>query len=173
MKDIQLSQGKVALVDDDDFEWLNQWKWTLSKENHTCYAIRKESRTLNNGKQKTLLMHRVILEMSDTHKKVDHIDRNGLNNQKSNLRTVNDSQSSHNRGSFKVSTSKYKGVSFSKNKYDRKKWIAKFTKNGKGIFIGRFFTEEEAALAYNKRVVEENGEFAYVNIIETGIKKTA
>lgn len=80
MKKIELSQGKFALVDDEDFEWLSQYKWYF----HKGYA-RRSYRFAKTGKQRGVFMHRDILKLSKKYH-TDHIDGNGLNNQRSNLR---------------------------------------------------------------------------------------
>lgn len=166
MKMIELTKGQVALVDDEDFDFLNQWKWIASKDCNTYYAQRCGSRKLNNGKQKTIKMHRLILGLTDGKIKIDHIDRNGLNNQRSNLRKANDAQSAQNRGAYNGAFSKYKGVMYDNGKFGIKRWIAKFTKNNKCVYVGRFHTEIEAAIAYNKKVLEMNGQFAFINEIK-------
>jgi hypothetical protein len=108
MKKLNLSQGKVALVDDEDYEYLNQWKWYLSKTNKHEYAMRKTSRNDPNGR-KTIMLHRVIMN-TPNHLEVDHIDNNGLNNQKYNLRNCTGKNNRLNR--VAMGTSKYLGVSW-------------------------------------------------------------
>ena len=85
MREIKVSRGNIALVDDEDYDFLNQWKWSLLPNRNNNYAIRGEKK---NGRHKTILMHREILRYHDTINIIDHIDRNGLNNQRSNLRIV-------------------------------------------------------------------------------------
>jgi len=160
MKRIKLTQGKWALVDDSDFERLNQWKWFADKQGNTFYAVRN-SATIN-GKQTRIRMHRVIM---NTHEgmETDHADRNGLNNQKHNLRICTKSQNRMNRKKYVKNSSKYKGVTWAKY---AKKWRARIQINIKAIFLGHFLLEEEAALAYNKKAKELFGEFAYLNKIK-------
>ncbi len=160
MKEIKLTQGKFTMVDDDDFEYLNQWKWyaALFTGAKTYYAVRVD---YTNGKR-TILMHRVILELTDRKVKADHRDHNGLNNQRKNLRSATHSQNIKNTCSRKNSTSKFLGVHWEK---ERNKWKAEITSNRKTKRIGRFDREIDAAVAYNKAAIEIHGEFANLNII--------
>lgn len=157
MKEIQLTKGQIALVDDEDFEWLNQRKWWAKRHRNTFYA---HCRMIETGK--IVLMHRLILDLTDPKIQTDHKDRNGLNNQKYNLRVATNSQNTANRKSFKNSTSKYLGVRLHKRDNI---WEANIQKDGKLMYIGRFKTEEDAALAYNKVAQKLHGEFANLNII--------
>jgi hypothetical protein len=87
MREIFLTQDKIALVDDEDFEYLNQWKWCANKGSNTFYAMRSGG----------IMMHRVLLNLSFGDKRVvDHIDRNGLNNQRKNIRVVTCSENYRN-----------------------------------------------------------------------------
>lgn len=90
MKEIQLSQGKVAIVDDEDFEWLSQWKWCFRQQGYAGMGI------VENGKQRIVYMHRLIAgtpKGMDT----DHIDKNKLNNQRKNLRICTHEENCRNR----------------------------------------------------------------------------
>ena len=158
MKEIQLTQEKVALVDDDDFEWLNQWKWYAGKTRNTYYAIRN-SPIDENGKQIKIYMHREIM---NTPKEVltDHKDRDGLNNQKHNIRLCTYSQNGANRKSYGVS--KYLGVCWDKQS---NKWIVRIETDNKSTYLGCFKIEKDAAMAYNEAAKKQHGEFANLNII--------
>jgi len=101
MKEVGLTQNKVALVDDKDFEYLNQWKWHVLKDYLTYYAARNIR--LANGKQTSIRMHRVILNVPKG-MVTDHIDHNGLNNQKANLRICDASENNMNRKSQRNSS---------------------------------------------------------------------
>lgn len=108
MKKIPLTKGQVALVDDEDYEMVSRYKWYTQDINKTLYAQRMIV-TKGTGKRVTMFMHRLIMNTPqgmDT----DHIDRNGLNNQKSNLRICTRTQNLLNRGMLKSNTSGYKGV---------------------------------------------------------------
>ena len=159
MKRIKLTQGKFALVSDEDYEYLNQWKWFAHKGYTTFYAIR-HSLTIN--KKRTLIyMHRVIAERMGI-KNPDHIDRNGLNNQRNNLRDSTRSQNNANRGLNKNNTSGYKGVCWNKQK---QKWHARIRVNYKYVQLGLFDNIKDAARAYNKAALKYFGEFAWLNPI--------
>lgn len=158
MKEIYLTQGKVALVDDEDFEYLNQWKWCAAKGGNAFYAIRMEP-----GNPRTLiLMHQQILDFPE---EVDHKDGDGLNNQRLNLRACTRSQNHMNRRPKPGCSSRFKGVSFNE-KCRIHPWRAMIMVNYKRTYIGFYTTEEEAALAYNQKALELFGEFARLNIIE-------
>lgn len=160
MKEIKLNLGKVALVDDEDFEYLNQWKWFVIPGKYTSYARRNGRKT---EEKRFYQMHRVILNITDSHVLADHKDRNGLNNQRSNLRLSNKSLNSANAHK-KTNSSKYFGVS--KHSVNRKNpWIVVITKDNKLNWIGAFPTQEQAALAYNIAVVKLYGEHARLNEI--------
>ena len=112
MKEIKLTQGKVALVDDEDFDFLNQWKWCAHKDGNNFYAVRVD---YSNGRanKKFLSMHRVLLGLTDPKIFPDHKDGDGLNNQRYNLRIATPSQNVINsKTSGKDKTSIYRGVSF-------------------------------------------------------------
>ena len=159
MKEIPLTQGKIALVDDEDYESLNSYKWCTAKVIRTLYAHRITPR--KDGKQTLLLMHRVLLGLEKGDGKyVDHIDHDGLNNQKSNLRIVTVSQNQMNRIPHKNTSSKYKGVYWYKK---NKRWRSQIMINYKQIYLGQFEDEKEAARAYNRKAIELFGEYALLN----------
>lgn len=156
---IKLSQGMVAIVDEEDFDRVSQFKWYYNKKlkDNTGYAVRH---IVINGKKKLQQMHRFILRLDQVGMHVDHIDANGLNNTKHNLRLCTHSQNQQNMQKPKNNTSGFKGVSW--NKRDQK-WRANITINHKNIHIGRFDTIFDAANAYNKKAIELFGEFANIN----------
>jgi hypothetical protein len=157
MEQIKLTQGQFALVDDEDFDYLNQWKWHVLKCKYSYYVIRSEQR---NNKVTYILMHRIITN-AIKEKEVDHIDLNGLNNQKINLRVCSRQENRWNRRPY--GKYKYTGVHSTTNKYGSKYIVASIRKNGKSIYLGIFKTEEEAARAYDKKAKEFYGEFANLN----------
>jgi hypothetical protein len=161
MKKIKLTQGKWALVSDEDYEYLNQWKWYAGKCNSNIfYAARGSSRI--NGKRKTVRMHRVIAERIGI-KNPDHRDRDGLNNQRNNLREATLTQQKANRrNNFKNNTSEYKGVYWDKK---AKKWRAYICINKKCIYLGLFINIKDAARVYNMAAIKHFGEFAVLNKI--------
>lgn len=152
MKEIKLTQGKVALVDDASFEELNKNKWCASLGNKTFYAVRGFKKP--NGKWSTKAMHRVIFEESKL--EIDHRDGNGLNNQKDNLRPCDHSTNNMNKGKLVNNTSGFKGVTWNKS---IGKWQAQIKLNKKPIYLGVFPTKEEAYKAYCEAGKKYHGEF--------------
>lgn len=159
---------KKILVDDEDFEALNKFKWGIKKSHNTYYAFRN----IPFGTQlKTVGMHSVIL---NTNKLIDHKDHNGLNNQKHNIRVCSKTQNGQNRTSAKNSSSKYLGVALKKVKSLKPcgslvvycYWQSMIMINKKHTFIGTFKNEIDAALSYNEAAKKHHGEFANLNIIE-------
>lgn len=165
-KIIKLTKGYETIVDDEDFEKLNKYQWYVIKKSNMHYAVRN---AIRDGKRKTVHMHRLLMNLVtlDGHYLnpdiiLDHVDRNGLNNQKNNLRFANKSTNGMNRDKAnKKCSSKHKGVSLNKNRYH-----AYIKVNTKRINIGYFLTEKEAALAYNKAAIKYHGEFARLNEID-------
>jgi hypothetical protein len=157
MKTISLTQGYVTQVDDSDFEWLNKFKWHTRKFGQKIYAIRREYRGKNS---RWIRMHRQILcALPD--EEGDHIDGNGLNNQRHNLRLCSHQRNSQSfRKKADSATSKFRGVSWQKLS---KKWTAKISPCGKNIYLGIFQSEIEAAKAYDVSAKQYFGEFAQLN----------
>ncbi|MFC1794103.1 HNH endonuclease [Planctomycetota bacterium] len=154
---IPLTQGKYTIVDQDDFERLNKHKWYAVKSTNTFYA----RRTRRAGKKYVfIMMHRDVIHPPEN-LLVDHINRNGLDNRKSNLRLATCAQNSYNRTYFRKSkSSKYTGVSWNKL---RKIWIVVIRYNCKNKFLGYFKDEIQAAKAYDKAAKKYHGEFASLN----------
>lgn len=159
MKEIQLTQGKVALVDDEDFEYLNQWKWYANKLNVKFYARRNVR--INKKNAGYLLMHRFIMN-PDIGLVVDHINGNTLDNRKCNLRIC--TYSGNRWNSFKTIDNKsgYKGVHWHKL---GKKWKATIEINKTKHYLGLFHNIKQAAKAYNEAAIKFHGEFAKLNEI--------
>ncbi|MFA5990454.1 MAG: AP2 domain-containing protein [Sphingomonas sp.] len=149
MKEIPLTKGKVALVDDDDFDELSKFKWFFSKG----YALKSEDRYSTE-----IIMHRRIMNAPDG-MDTDHINHNGLDNRRENLRVCTRSENLMNRGKLKNNTSGYKGVSWNKNS---KKWQTHIRVNGKKIYLGNFKDKEEAYKAYCDASIKYHGDFSKV-----------
>ena len=158
MKKIQLTKGYEALVDDEDFERINKHKWhARSNRIHgLVYAARSAGKTPD---RKTHWMHREIMNTQDG-METDHINRDGLDNRKSNLRVCTRSQNARNAKRRVTNTSGHKGVSWDK---ERKKWHAEIMINYKKIHLGRFDTVEEAAAAYDQAAEKYHKDFARTN----------
>lgn len=157
MKYINLTQGKKAMVDDEDFEELNKVKWCFSDG----YAIRRY--TNEQGSSVYTKMHRFIINTPNK-MDTDHINHNKLDNRKSNLRICTRTENQQNHKIQKNSTSGYKGVNYHKV---NQVWRAQIRINRKHTHLGCFDTKEEAAIAYNQAAIKYFGEFAYLNKVLT------
>lgn len=163
MKKIPLTKNKFALVDDEDYERLNRFKWHALDSRGTHYAVR--NRPTKNGKRGPIRMHRDILNLKLGDKRqADHIDGNGLDNRKSNLRICNNRQNCQNRKP-RQGTSRFKGVSFHcrKDRPNWKRWLTQIQINGKNKHVGYYKDEVRAAMAYDEIALKAFGEFARLN----------
>ncbi len=158
MKEIIVGiRGKYkAIVDDEDFEWLSNFKWQIYNPRQYPYAVT----ILSNGKQ--LLMHRMILN-APRELIVDHKDGNGLNNQRSNIRLCTRKENVRNCPRYSHNTSGYKGVCWIAPK---RKWRAQYQIDRKCKVVGYFDNIIDAARAYNKAIKIAFGEFASPNKID-------
>lgn len=151
------NQGELILIDDEDFERVNQYDWYVTLNN---YAI--PIQILSICTDNTAHLARYILNYYGEFL-IDHKDRDIFNNQKENLRKATRSQNGANRPKSINNTSGYKGVSWVNRD---KRWIAQIGVNGQAIHIGSFRNKEKAALAYNEAAIKYHGEFAVLNKIE-------
>ena len=157
MREIPLTKGKVALIDDEDYFWVSKHKWHYGeKRAGSKIGYAKRGRKVS-GKQLFVKMHRAIVACPDGFQ-VDHIDGNSLNNQKSNLRICTGTQNARNVTS--VAGCGFKGVS--KVSY-LTKFRAKICHNGNRVHLGYFVTAIEAAIAYDAAAISRFGEFAKTN----------
>lgn len=155
--EIPLTRGMVALVDPADFDELTQWKWcALNASGERFYAYRVSKR---GGVQKSHLMHRQILGAGNG-VYIDHLNRNSLDNRRSNLRACSQAQNCLNRVGYKKSkTSRFKGVWWQR---PNEKWCASFRHK----YLGIFLDEEAAARAYDAAALAYSPEFALLNFKE-------
>ena len=161
MKEIQLTQGKVALVDDDMYEYLNQWKWFANNQCGKFYA--RTNIPNKNGKRGSMLMHRLILNILNSKLQIDHLNHITLDNRKCNLRVCTQSENLQNCNIYNNNTSGFKGVTYNKT---NKKWQASIGVNKAKLYIGSFTDLKEAARAYNNAAQKYHGEFANLNKID-------
>ena len=152
MDKIKLTKNKVTLVDDEDFEYLNSFKWYICNKGYVVRLDPYENR-------RQIRLHRVVVD-NPTGQSVDHINRDKLDNRKSNLRVVTDWQNRVNRIKYKNNQSGYKGVYFRSN---RNHWCALMNFKGKEIYLGSFENPEKAAMAYNEAAKKYHGEYANFN----------
>lgn len=153
MKKIPLTKGHFTIVDDQDFGYLNQWKWYFAHG----YAVRTQNNYPNKSYQ--VRMHRIILSTPggmDT----DHINRDRLDNRRSNLRICTRSQNIANTFVEKQNTTGYKGVSW---KTANNKWVAQIRVNNVVKHLGLFVDIKEAINTYNLAAKKYFGEFAVTN----------
>ncbi len=155
-KTLPLSQGKVALIDDEDAERpeIGLQKWSATKHGGRWYAKRATPRP----DHRHLYLHRVVLGLPPNFPDVDHVNGDGLDCRKENLRTATRSQNLTNSGS-RGGTSRFRGVSWDKRRHQ---WIA-FIGGHNKKFLGRFDIEEDAAEAYDAAALADYGEFARTN----------
>ena len=160
MREIPLSRGYVALVDDEDYERLSKHKWHVyvnkRGKSSEIYAKRNIPAIGGKWRYRTIYMHVEITGYPQT----DHIDRNGLNNQRSNLRPATSSQNNANRSKAPGKSSIYLGVSWNR---ECRKWMCSLGRRDNRKYLGLFLDEADAATAYNFAAYELFGEFASFN----------
>ena len=150
----QKGEGKFALVDDEDFDAVSVHTWNLFHGYAVTFG--------GNSKQSKLRLHRLITGDPPSGLVVDHIDGNGLNNQKANLRFITHAQNTQNKSSHRDSTSRFKGVSWHSR---RNFWVAQIQFNKIRYHLGYFTSELDAARAYNAAAIQYHGEYARLNVI--------
>lgn len=159
MVEIPLTQGKVALVDDEDAH-LAQLRWFADKHSHTFYAARNKPKV--NGKHQGLIrLHQMVMGAPPPGMEIDHINGNGLDNRRSNLRFVSHKQNQHNHRARRAKTgTHFKGVYWHSLK---RYWWSQIQVDGKSICLGLFPTPEAGARAYDEAALRYHGEHARLN----------
>lgn len=155
VRKIKLTRNQYALIDNEDYERINKYKWQCSNGGYAVRNIWKPKRS-------TIWMHRFVLN-TISKKEVDHINSNKLDNQKKNLRLVTHHQNNMNVTKRSNCSSIYKGVSFKKS---TGRWYAYIKFNTKRISLGYYDNEVDAASIYNKAAKRLFGKFAKLNLIE-------
>jgi len=170
VRGIPLTQGKIAIVDDEDYEWLMQWKWGARHDAWNCYASRTAYPNGRNGTEGrnhsniTVNMHREIMGCKPKDGIiVDHINRNCLDNRKVNLRIAAPSINGYNCRMHRDNSSGYRGVFWHKKS---RKWMAQFLYHGEHIYCGSFNNLLDAVFAYDCAIIKYRGEDAILNFPE-------
>ncbi len=160
MKLIELTQSRVAVVNDEDFEWLSQWKWSYhyQKDRNTGYA----KRTNHSGpQQQTIFIHVAIMKRHKRWKcgyEVDHINTCGCDNRKVNLRLATRSEQGINTGLQSNNTSGVTGVSWHRKDH---KWQARININGKQIHLGNFIDKKDAITKRRQAEIKHFKKYRY------------
>lgn len=149
MKKISLTRGKFTIVDDGDYEWLNQWKWLFTNR---CAA--RATYITGNGKQTWVHMHRLIMNCPEG-MEVDHINRNPLDNRRKNLRIATHQQNSFNHPGFGI-----RGITKVTNRPLKKPYCVRLMINGKNLYLGYYATIKEAREVWKKEARRHYGQFA-------------
>ena len=143
MKEVAVKHSNLpALVNDGDYNFVNQWKWKRHNGGYACRTGYK------GGHYNLILMHQIILK-ANQNEEIDHINGNKLDNQRNNLRSVSHAVNELNKGMSTLNTSGFRGVCWDKNRH---KWVAKSKHNGKMINLGRYGTLQEASQAYRSYI---------------------
>jgi hypothetical protein len=153
LREIPLTQGYIALVDDEDYDYLMQWKW------HYMQGYAKTFDKVN--KTGKIAMHRLLLE-ANSGEIVDHVNRNKLDNSKTNLRKSDCVGNARNRDKYSMETSsKYKGVFYDKK---RRKYTGNITvESGNTKYLGHYLLETDVAFYYNQYAIKYFGDYAVLN----------
>jgi hypothetical protein len=156
MREIQLTTGGVAMIDDEDYARIARYSWRLNRKGRPVRTTHAGGRSICTE------MHRFILEPPPG-VRVDHIDGDPLNNQRANLRLATAAENSRNRRSLPGSSSRFKGVTWNRQ---CGKWQAGIKVSGRQIHLGLHVQEDAAARVYDRAAREHFGEFAYLNFPE-------
>jgi AP2 domain/HNH endonuclease len=164
MREIPLTKGYVAIVDDEDYVGLMQFKWhaQVDQRGRLVYAHRWDRKA--DGRRENVSMHRQILGLGPR-EMADHVNGNGLDNRRENLRACTNQQNQRNREKVRTSingrpSSPYKGVRWNPN---RNRWVGEIKVDGRSVFLGHHRSEEDAARAYDAAALQHFGDFARLN----------
>ncbi len=166
---ITLTQGQWAIVDAEDYEWLNQWPWYAAWRRKTRSFVVVRNGDASNGSRKTVYMSREIMRAPEG-VLVDHHNHDTLNNRRYNLRLATGYQNQRNATKHRKTSSRFKGVCWHKG---HRKWESHIRIDGHQLHIGSFDSEREAAEAYRNAAQEAFGEFAYAPYLSDSIPKSA
>jgi len=158
MKKIRLTRGRFTAVDDKDYEALNRYKWFYHTTGYAMTWVRDR-----NGRR-MIRMHRLILKITDPNIQIDHRDRDGLNNQRYNLRVSTQRENVFNTDKPKNNTSGFKGVSRKNGR-----WVSRISDKYKRKYLGIYDTPIEAAIRYDKEAKKLHGGFACLNFPEGSV----
>lgn len=160
---IPLTRGYSAIVDDEDHDYLMQWKWYvfIRSDKRTPYAVRNAKYTPSG--RGVIMMHRLLFCPLGDGVFVDHINRNGLDNRKCNLRKYTKSENAANAQYKSGLTSRFRGVCWFR---ETSKWRAQIHMNRKKVTLGYFTNEIDAARAYDRAAINQWGEFAIINFAD-------
>lgn len=157
------NRGLIALVDDEDYDWLMRWGWYALKDHKTFYAVRRPHQPVLNriDRRPIIRMHRIVMERY--HGKfnnlvIDHVNKNGLDNRKENLRICSISQNSMNSIASKRKHKGYRGVQDRGGYYE-----VKIRYSGKRHYLGTFKDVKDAVKCYDDAAIKHHGEFAVLN----------
>lgn len=164
MQEVPLSKGKIAIIDDEDFELVSQHKWSATEPGHRRCIYARTNLKGEDGRYYTERMHRLILGLKKGDGKiVDHINGNGLDNRRTNLRVSSYSDNAANVPIHKGNTSGYKGVWFRKN---RGTWKTEVRRNGKTVYNSSSHCIHLAAQKYNDNAVKIHGGSVWLNDVK-------
>jgi len=168
-KEVPLSQGQVALVDDDDYKWLNKHKWhALWAPSIRGFYARRAQWDKKRKQYHFISMARVIMR-ARLGQQVDHISGGTLDNRKANLRLCTAAENSYNQKPVLGGSSRYKGVTWN---IQHRKWHVRIGYEGRRVHLGYFVDEDDAASAYNRAAVKYFGEFARLNAVNQEVVTT-
>lgn len=156
-REIPLTQGKVAIVDDEDYEVLSQFKWHAWKSPGGHWYAKRKMQV--NGRPASVSLQNFLMKPSDG-LLVDHVNHNGLDNRRTNLRPCTSQQNKWNNRAYSTNKSGLKGVMWVSS---RARWHAVISSNGQRHRLGTFMTAEEAARAYDAAARIHHGQFACLN----------